>query len=339
MNAPARPLRALYVFVGKPKDSSWITTNQGLTRPVEWTTLAVSSDGSLARVREAFSGAGDLTRFDLVVTSEYYLSVGINLRLMLTGAQTPHIIWGLNQSRRLLKVPGLNWAIDRLFQRANIVVTHSREEQRLFERIHGIEASRFRFSPWGFDLPTPDPQPFPARQFPYVSLIGRNNRDALTFVRAARKAGIHPVVVTSGLLPTEKAALEADGAEVHENLPFEGCMACIRDSHFNAVLLKDSSRGAGHITLVAAMMLGKAQVVSDASVIQDYVRSPEHALKVAIGNADSCAQAFTQLLENPALVGRMGEAARQHAQISYTNSAILENFKRIVEECVKPEIQ
>ncbi len=329
------PLRALYVYIGKPGDSGWVTGSDVRRERMAWETVAIQSDGSAARVWQAFKQSGDLSRFDLVVTSEYYLSVGVNLRLLMGGHSTQHIIWGLNQSRRLLKAPGLNGLIDRVFQRANRVVTHSREEQRMFERIHRIAPSRFRFSPWGFDLPTPDAKPFAARKHPYVCLIGRNNRDLPTFVEAAVKAGLHPVVVSSTLPDPEKEALELLGAELHENLPFEHCLACIRDSLFNAVLLKDSSRGAGHITMVAAMMLGKAQVVSDASVIKDYVNSPSHALCVPIGDVIRCAQAFHTLATSPDLTAQMGAAAQAHAQQHYTHSAIIENFKRIVQECVQ----
>ncbi len=55
-----------------------------------------------------------LSRYDLIVTREYFSSFGINLRSFSPGCSTKHVTVGLNQSRRLLRT---SWPmIDRLHQ-------------------------------------------------------------------------------------------------------------------------------------------------------------------------------------------------------------------------------
>jgi glycosyltransferase involved in cell wall biosynthesis len=325
-----RKLRILYIYSGKTSSPGWLTAHPLVCEQVEWIPHGVEADGSMARIKAAMLTPHSLQQVDLIISSEYYLSVGVNLRLLLTGCKTPHVVWGLNQSRKLLRPPGLRWLVNRVFNRADRVVTHSREESLLFQHLHQIPASKFSFAPWGYDLPPIDATPFLAEARPYVCLVGRNNRDLDTFTAAVQKAGVHGVIITSSLPADRRQSLVDQGVEVFENLSFERCLACLRDSLFSAVLLNDSQRGAGHITIVSAMMLGKAQVVSDASVIQDYVINGEHALNVPLADVDACARAFSQLLNNPELAAQMGQRGRAHALAHYTNDAIARELLRVI---------
>lgn len=326
-----RKLRVLYVYSGQTASPGWLTQHPLVGERVEWIPHGVEADGSMARIKAAMLTPHSLNQVDLIISSEYYLSVGINLKLLLAGCKTPHVVWGLNQSRKLLRPPGLRWLVNRVFNRSTLAVTHSREESLLFQHLHHIPANKFAFAPWGYDLPPIDPTPFLADARPYVCLVGRNNRDLDTFTSAANKADVHGVIITSSLPVDRRQALVAQGVDVFENLSFERCLACLRDSLFSAVLLNDSQRGAGHITIVSAMMLGKAQVVSDASVIQDYVINGEHAFNVPLSDVDACTAAFSALLHNPEQAALMGQRGRAHALAHYTNDAIARELMRVIQ--------
>jgi glycosyltransferase involved in cell wall biosynthesis len=328
-------IKVVYVYPGQAGQAIWLTSHQQVARSVEWIPVAIEHEGSAARVWHTLQAMGDTPKdADLIVSGEYYVAVGVNAWLRTSGRRTPHIIWGLNQSRRLLTQPLLHQVANHLFARSNLVVTHSRAESHQFQQIHRIQAEKFRFVRWGFDLPAVEAAPFSGPE-PYVCLVGRNNRDIDTFAQACQQAGIRGEVISAPLPPEQVSRLASMGVTAQANLSFERCLACLRDSLFSAVLLKDDSRGAGHITMVAAMLLGKAQVVSDAQVIADYVNAPEHALKVPMNDVNSCARAFQQLATNAALRQQMERQAQDHARRHCTNDAVADAFLTLAREATQ----
>ena len=81
-----------------------------------------------------------LSKYDLIITSEYFSSFAINLRLILTASRAKHITIGLNQSRRLLhsRFSMVNKLVSRVFNRTDLIVVHSRKEIELFASAHRI---------------------------------------------------------------------------------------------------------------------------------------------------------------------------------------------------------
>ena len=195
-----------------------------------------------------------VSKFDFIITSEYFSAFAVNLRLLLTRAKTKHVTIGLNQSRRLLRT-GVQWAdaiINSIFQRTDLVIVHSRREAELFAHIHHIHNDRFCFSPWGFDLPEITPTQFSRWGKRYVCLVGRNNRDIETFVAAICGMEVDGIVITSEQhIPTGKLP---PNVHVFCDLALNETLDCIRNATANTILLKDNQTpGAGHITAVAAM--------------------------------------------------------------------------------------
>lgn len=327
-----RKLRVLFAYAGSPSNPGWMTGDAQLKEQIEWVPLGIEANGSLQRVIQTLRQLQRPDQFDVVISNEYYISFAVNAWLLVRQHALPHAIWGLNQSRRMLTQPLVRSLANMVFARSNLVVTHSRAEQAIFRDVHDIPAGTFRFVPWGFDLPRIDPQPFRADIRPYACLVGRNNRDIATFIAACTEAGIAGVVISSEKDIAELRASKPDHIELHADLSFERCLACLRDSAFSAVLLNDDQRGAGHITMVAAMMLGKAQVVSDAQVIADYVESPTHALKIPIGNTFAAAQAFRRLIDATGERIAMERSAQAHAFAHYSNSAISAHLKSVLAE-------
>lgn len=326
-------IRVLYVHVGRPGEAGWLTTHPQVCAHVTWSTLAINHEGSFARLWHSVRGLAAAPQVDLIISSEYYLALGVNAWLKMSGLRTPHIVWGLNQSRQLMTQPLLHPLANRLFARSTLIVTHSLAERTLFQRLHCIPAQKFRFVRWGFDLPAVSDQPFSSTK-PYVCLVGRNNRDIETFAQACQRAGLRGEVISSPLPIAQVTKLAEMGVGFHANLSFERCLACIRDSQFSAVLLNDDERGAGHITMVAAMLLGKAQVVSDAQVIADYVDAPDHALKVRMNDVEDCARAFDALSRDHTLRHAMEHSAVVHAQTHCSNDAVARAFIALSREAV-----
>jgi glycosyltransferase involved in cell wall biosynthesis len=282
------------------------------------------TENTLAILSKALFIGEDLSNYDLIITREYFAAFGINLRLLLTFSKVKHVTIGLNQSRRLLKT---NFRlVDRLinvvFRRSDLVVVHSRREAELFSRLHRIPANKFYFSLWGYDLPPTEVTRFSAWPKRYVCLVGRNNRDVETFVRAIASVDIDGIMIISSNLCVASESLPAN---VHQflDLPLGETLDCIKNASVSIILLKDNDRGAGHITMVSAMFLGTPQIVSDVDVIKDYVVDGVSAVTVPVGDVESVKLSIERLLDDSALAVKLSMNARDYAQRWLTNESVV----------------
>lgn len=330
LNKNGKEIKVFYISSGS--GDVWIVQNQSLRGLIKWVTLGISSNSSLRRILSGFFVMQTLSSFDVVVSNEYFIAFGINLRLRLTGCNTKHIVWGLNQSRRLLDYPGLKGIVSWVFNRSDVIVTHSVREGDIFSKVHNIDRNRFRFAHWGYDLPDITPTLFSTKNSRYVCMIGRNNRDIETFCEGLKGTGLQGVVVTSGLSDDDAKSIQQAGIEVHQDLDFNTCLDCIRHAFANVILLKDDMRGAGHITLVSAMFLGIPQIVSSAAVLDDYFIHEEHGLNVTIGSAQEFRKTLDRLLNNPEQKQMMGQSSKEYAMKNFTNNVIAERFVEIVDD-------
>lgn len=332
--APRRRHRVLFAYAG-PTGSppGWISGHRLLKGCVDWLNVAVGARSTLARIVAGMLLFHELGAVEVVVSMDYFTAIGVNLRLRLTGSKTRHLVWGLNQSRRLITQGLAGRFVTWLFGRTDMVVTHSSEETAIFSRLHAIPTERFRFVRWGFDLPAITPTPlFSGRSEPYVCLIGRNNRDIRTFVEGMQGTGLRGVVISNKLSPAEQAEYERAGIELHADLDFNSCLDCIRNAFASAVLLNDSNRGAGHITIVAAMYLGVPQIVTDSSVVREYFVAGEHGLSVELGHADAFRAAVLALRADPLATERMREASVRDAPTMFSNDTVAIEFMRLLSE-------
>jgi glycosyltransferase involved in cell wall biosynthesis len=267
-----------------------------------------------------------LSKYDVVVTSEYFSSFGMNLRLYITRCKTKHITLGLNQSRKLLKtgVTLIDAALNKIIRRTDLIVVHSQREIELFSELHDIPRSKFYFSLWGFDLPRAEAKRFSRWPNKYVCLVGRNNRDIDTFVTAVTGMGIDGIIITSRAYrpPT---ALPAN-VFFFFDLPFEDTLDCIKNALANVILLKDNFRGAGHITAVAAMFAEVPQIVSEADVLKDYLIPEFSALTVPIGDAQAVRRSLERLVNDRAYAVKLSANAKRYAERWLTNACVSERI-------------
>jgi glycosyltransferase involved in cell wall biosynthesis len=234
---------------------------------------------------------------DLVLSCEYRRAFLVNLALILTRSRVPHIVLGMNLSAKPIVSRNriLKSLIDRVFARSTAIVVHSTIEAELFARLHNLPIERFAFSHWGFDLPADGYGRFDTETKPYFCMIGRNNRDVDTFAAAIRKAGTRGIAILPSYLQLDPATEQV--LRVYRDLSMSECVSCIRNAAANVTLLRDGSRGAGHITVVIAMHLGVPQIYSDTEVLREYFPIPSFGFSVPIGDAEQVAKRMLQVLE------------------------------------------
>ncbi|MGV8988679.1 MAG: glycosyltransferase [Cypionkella sp.] len=275
-------------------------------------------------------------RPEVVIAFEYYCAFFACLAFGWRRSTQVFVI-GLNQSRRLLRFGSRisDGAINRIFGRLGLIIVHSQAEADQFSEIHAIPRERFAFAHWGYDLPAFTPPDSASDVPPPVCMIGRNNRDYGCFVKASDLAGFRGLIVAPAYsgLPTRP------GPEVETafDIPMADCIARMSGAAVNVVALVDRSRGAGHITMVSAMHLGKPQVVSEASQIADYIIDGVNGLLVPVGNAEMLAAAIARLLADPTLARHLGETGRTLAQEFMSHAAFLGRLDTVIDAALRGE--
>jgi hypothetical protein len=254
-----------------------------------------------------------ISQYELVITNEYFSSFGLNLRLLVTRCRTKHAIVGLNQSRRLLRtdIPWIDSMVNYVFKRSDLVIVHSRSEVELFNRRHEIPRSRFFFSLWGYDPPQIASTRFARWPRKYVCSVGRNNRDFATFCEACEGLEVDGIIITSGSASLPEGI--PPNIYVFRELSTDETLDCIRNATASVILLKDDSRGAGHITAVATMFIGTPQIVSDADVLRDYFIDGVTTLSVHPGDMMSVRAAIERVSQEPDLRRQLIKNAKNYA--------------------------
>ncbi len=115
--------------------------------------------------------------------------------------------------------------------------------------------------------------------------------------------------------------------KVHVNLSFEASQKILLHSRFMVLPLMNSEVPCGHVTIVAAMHLGKAMIVTASSGVADYVRDGENALMVPPARSDKLVSAAKRLWEDRALCDRLGNNGRLFASRLCTEEGIADHFR------------
>ena len=209
--------------------------------------------------------------------------------------------------------------------RVDRFVVFSTMERELYARAFKLPTDRFDVVYWGVRPPEVEKPSIPFENGDYISAIGGNARDYRTLLEAAR---ILPdirfvLVVRPGSL---RGLNPPSNVTVHTSLPLGTTMNVLLHSRFMVLPLSGSEVPCGHVTLVAAMHLGKALVITDSSGVGDYVRDGDNALTVPPGSVEKLAAATRQLWENPALCVRLGENGRRFASLECNEERTAEHF-------------
>jgi glycosyltransferase involved in cell wall biosynthesis len=277
--------------------------------------VAVSDDAPAHGVLEVLRCPRDLSSYDMLAASEYFLTWALCVRAIATQAKAKIVALSFNQSARLLLtgIRPIDRLLNRVWRRASTFLVHSNAEARLFAKVHDIPHERFIFSYWGYDLPAHDPGKVRLPAEPYVAMVGRNNRDLSTFREAVERAGVRGVLITSDYMLERFPVAPSDRVEILVDRPLDECLNYIAGSLAHLVLVRDSERGAGHISAVSAMLLGKPQIFSDVDAIADYLIDGFNGIAVPVGDADAVANAIGALAADPELARRLGSDGRRLA--------------------------
>ncbi|MGJ4998280.1 glycosyltransferase family 4 protein [Bradyrhizobium sp. HKCCYLS3077] len=213
-----------------------------------------------------------------------------------------------------------------LLARVDGFVVFSNVEREIYSEAFDIPIERFDFVHWGMAPPATTPATIPAEDYGYVAAIGGNGRDYQALVEAAN------------VLPDIKFVLvvrpeNLDGLKLPANvfarvdIGFGEAMEILRLARFMVLPLNPGEVPCGHITLVAAMHLGKAIIATSSPGVSDYVQNEKNAISVKAGAVDELADAIRRLWVDGALCEKLGEQGRLFAAANCTEAGVARQFR------------
>lgn len=294
--------------------AGWHQRASALTPFAEWLVCWRQSAAGWRRTR-----GGLLTVFP-------QLAATAGLRAMMSARRAPMVAWCFNVGN----VPsGLKQRLSRLalarFQR---LVVHSTGEIGVLSRWLDLPASRFTFVPLQcHEIPSHADED-DAR--PFVLAMGSAHRDYATFLRCAGRLG-YPTTIVAGR--NALRGLEIPSCvEVVSGLTFDECHRLAQRARVNVVPLLPTVTAAGQVTLVQALRMGRAVVVTDCVGSRDYVVDSVTGLLVRPQSVDDMAEAISRAWEDAPLRRRLRDNARAYGAERLSDEAAGRALERILDE-------
>jgi glycosyltransferase involved in cell wall biosynthesis len=198
-------------------------------------------------------------------------------------------------------------------------------ERNLYARAFSLPIERFDFVYWGVRVPRVATFQLP-QMADYVSAIGGNARDYRTLVEAAR---LTPEI--SYALVVRPSSLEGisipANVSVHVNLALDSTMGLLKHSRFMVLPLDSSEVPCGHVTIVAAMHLERAMIITASSGVEDYVENGANALTVPLGDVPALVTAIRRLWNDRLLCDDLAKQGKRFASTHCTEENIAAQFQ------------
>jgi glycosyltransferase involved in cell wall biosynthesis len=247
--------------------------------------------------------------------------------MRIQGARIPHVAWGFNFTS-LPRGP-LRRLMASAFTQVERFIVYSTMERSLYADYFGIDPSRIDVVLWGVGQPRVEPADVPLEQGDYICALGGNARDYRTLLAAMARVPEIPLVAI--LRPANVAGLKVPpNVRLHFNIPNGHANNILAYSRFMVLPLAGSDVPCGHVTLVAAMFLKKAMIISNSMGVSDYVDHGVNSLSVPVGDVDALALRIRELWDDPRRSRQLGEAGHSFATRNCSENSIINHLKKVL---------
>ncbi|MEM8896115.1 MAG: glycosyltransferase family 4 protein [Bacteroidota bacterium] len=266
---------------------------------------------------------------DGIITSYPQLPTVIGLQKLLKRSKKPLIAWTFNVGnyevgsiRQWLSGVGLN-QVDRF-------VVHSYREIDIYSKCFNLPKDRFCFVPYA--APDIEIQYEENNESPFIAALGSAHRDFDCFFEVVKELDIPTIVASS------KVALADFSIPNQVKTPFgitrKDCWKLAQEGRISVIPLKvkENVTAAGHVTVIEAMLMARAVIVSDAYGMSDYVKHGETGWLVKPGCKKSLKEAIHTLWNDQDLRNRLGQNARAYARERFSHENAALSLEKILDE-------
>lgn len=334
---PPRPLRAVCCAPAASPEWRWLV-DTAPDLPVAWTFVYKRPPGPVARrlrrpdpvlVETCWRAVRQARRLDadLLVSHEAEMTFWCAVFARLTGLRARHVAYSFNypfrprQPRRAAMRLALRSVAE--------FVVYSTMERSLYGAYFGVPEGRIRFAPWRMSRPHSDGTPPPVAGA-YVAAVGEFGRDYRHFAEAAARLPETPFVVVARRRSFPAGLALPPNVRLVFDLAPGAAFDVLAQATVTALPLAGDRIAAGHITLVATMLLGAPVVATASSGIADYVRDGETELTYPALDAAALAERLRRLLEDAPLRRRLAEAGRRFAEAHCSEAEAERDYRRFV---------
>ena len=209
-------------------------------------------------------------------------------------------------------------------------VVFSTYEKNLYAEFFGLPAERLHFTKWAMDTPIAGPRTRIIPDVPYLCAIGGEARDYALLSRVMQRLPHRQAVVVAR--PYSVAGFDFPGnVQVHLNLPSETTWRVAVDSVGMALPLRSRETMCGHITVVAAQLLGIPLIATDCLGLSDYVNEESAFRIVPPKDPDALAGAIEDLFLQRDNAKETAAKSKIQAQSEYS----LDRWVAYLEEAVR----
>jgi glycosyltransferase involved in cell wall biosynthesis len=273
---------------------------------------------------------------DVVIALEPRVAFWVSAMSRLVGGRTRLLAHTFNFTRlpHTLLPPAIARVVfAAAFARVDRFVVFSSAEAEIYSRYFGVPQERFDLVLWGMNVPDVEAGP-PFVPGDYACAVGGNARDYATLIEAARATPEIPYVLV--VRPDSLDGLDVPkNVSVHVNVSFARAMNIVRHSRFMVLPLEGAEVPCGHVTMVSAMHLGRAMIVTDSSGVRDYARHEDNALLVPPRDARALADAVTRLFRSPELTARLGAAGLSFATASCSEASVVRHLRAYFDDVAR----
>jgi glycosyltransferase involved in cell wall biosynthesis len=263
-----------------------------------------------------------LDHHDVVFSDGEHVGIPLALALRAFGITTPHLVIGHHLTTRR-KAPLIRNL--RAHKGMTRILVHCSLQRELAHRELGIPAAKLDYVPYYAD--TEFWSPTGVAEEPLVVAAGREHRDYATLTEACGRLEAR-VFVAAGSVHSPAASSRNPVAWPSN---FEHGFADyrkLRDLYARAsvvvVPLVETDFQAGITTLLEAMAMGKAVVVTGTPAMTEVVQEDKTALVVRPGDPGQMQQAIRYLIAHPEVRERMGQRARKVVGQQYSLDVFVE---------------
>jgi len=252
------------------------------------------------------------------------LTIGLHKRL--SRHKLPLIAWTFNLgslpggAKRKLAMAGLA-AVDRF-------IVHSRAEIAACSDWLQLPEDRFEFVPLQRGLI--DPTLAEDLEHPFVLSMGSAHRDYRLLFAVLSELG-YPAVVVAGAHAVAGLEVPAN-VELRSGLTIEQCHALIQRARLSVIPVANQKTASGQVTLIDAMMYGRAAIATACPASVDYVTHNKDGWLVRANDHDDMKTSIQQLWEDAALRQALGAAARQTVVERFSDAAVGRVLGRVLQQ-------
>ena len=253
------------------------------------------------------------SQYDVIFSNGENVSIPLAALLKVLSRRPKHVLIGhrLSAAKKKLLLRALHPQMDAIF-------LYAMTQKAYAESVLGIPSEKLHLMPFHADsrFYHPMPEVRPERR---ISSAGLELRDYPTLIEAVR--GLDVDVRLAAASPWSKRKNETASRELPANVQARGYgYRELRDlyaiSQFVVVPLYETDFQAGVTTILEAMAMGKAVVVSRTRGQRDVIQDGVNGIYVPPGDVAALRRAIVGLLEHPEEAARLGTNARRTIESS-----------------------